>query len=90
MQSTANTDNPTMRELTHRYWKWEASIVCSSSRHCRQLEFFLALAGWRSVGWRRCVLAVAQQWVWGSRRFVGILSAFVTDLLYRWLLGDRF
>lgn len=83
-----------MRELTRRYWKWEACGVLFILAGIAVGWFVLTeLARWRFVSGRDGVYWLSPNpLVWlAPSFFIGILLAtWPTDLLYRRLLGDRY
>lgn len=94
MQLTAQVEKTPMRELTRRYWKWEAvGVLLIVVGICVCWALLLLLAEWRfgseggTVHWLS-----PSALVWGAPAFfAGILSAtWPTDLLYRRLLADRY
>ena len=94
MQSTVTIEKTPMRELTRRYWKWEAcGVLFIFVGIAVSWLLFTELARWRFAPGRDTGFWLSPNpLVWlAPAFFVGILSAtWPTDLLYRRLLGDRY
>jgi hypothetical protein len=94
MQSIREIDQTPMHELSRRYWKWEAGgVLLIAIGVVVSWGLLLLLAHWRfgsngvSVYW---LSPAALVWIMPAF-FAGILAAtWPTDLLYRYLMGDRY
>jgi hypothetical protein len=94
MQLTQGIEKTPMRELTRRYWRWEAGgVLLIVVGIFLSWGLLLLLAGWRfnthggAIHW---LSPSALVWL-APAFFAGILSAtWPTDALYRRLLGARY
>jgi hypothetical protein len=94
MESAQSMGQPSFKELTRRYWKWEAvGVVMIAVGIAVSWWALLQLAELRFQSETSSIYWLSPSAViWGAPAFfAGILMAtWPTDVLYRRLLGDRY